>query len=284
MSNADFSQWKFPKNDPGKVLGWENTTGKYLENKSVQAESALLTAIAALTPTDGNVIVGNGTSWVAESGTTAYASLGVIPDASLPAKLKQSSLPADANDITETGWYKLSSGASNVPVAQSALLMHQAYDTDNAVQIWSSLSITGGIYIRRKNTGVWIAWRKLANVTDANTWAGAQTFDGAVIQTFETLTDGATITPDLSDCNLFKVTLGGNRTLANPTNITAGQAFEVYVTQDGTGSRTLAYGTYFEWPGGTAPVLSTAAGALDVLFFRCVSTTQIIGNIVQDFS
>ena len=36
-----------------------------------------LSDIAALTPTDGNFIVGNGTNWVAESGATARASLGL---------------------------------------------------------------------------------------------------------------------------------------------------------------------------------------------------------------
>lgn len=39
--------------------------------------SATLAAIGALTPTDGNFIVGNGTTWVAESGNTVLASIGV---------------------------------------------------------------------------------------------------------------------------------------------------------------------------------------------------------------
>jgi hypothetical protein len=43
----------------------------------VQAYDADLTAIAALAKTDGNFIVGNGSAWVAESGATARASLGV---------------------------------------------------------------------------------------------------------------------------------------------------------------------------------------------------------------
>jgi hypothetical protein len=42
-----------------------------------QALDADLTAIAGLANTDGNFIVGNGTTWVAESGATARASLGV---------------------------------------------------------------------------------------------------------------------------------------------------------------------------------------------------------------
>lgn len=40
-----------------------------------------LTAIGALTPADGNVIVGNGSTWVAESGNTVLASLGVTATA-----------------------------------------------------------------------------------------------------------------------------------------------------------------------------------------------------------
>lgn len=44
---------------------------------SVQAYDADLAAIAALAVTDGNIIVGNGSTWVAESGATARASLGV---------------------------------------------------------------------------------------------------------------------------------------------------------------------------------------------------------------
>ena len=42
-----------------------------------QAASATLTAIGALAVTDGNIIVGNGSTWVAESGATARTSLGL---------------------------------------------------------------------------------------------------------------------------------------------------------------------------------------------------------------
>jgi hypothetical protein len=43
----------------------------------VQAYSSRLGAIAALTPTDGNLIVGNGTTWVTQSGETARTTLGL---------------------------------------------------------------------------------------------------------------------------------------------------------------------------------------------------------------
>lgn len=90
-----------------------------------------------------------------------------------------------------------------------------------------------------------------------------------------TLTDGATITPNMSDSNNFTVTLGGNRTLANPSNIVAGQSGFFEIKQDATGSRTLALGSYFKTVGGAGITLSTAANAVDTLEYRVRSTTEI---------
>lgn len=65
LNNANESAFKAAVNlEPGvDVLGY----------------SSYLAAIAGLAVTDGNIIVGNGTTWVAESGATARASLGVDP-------------------------------------------------------------------------------------------------------------------------------------------------------------------------------------------------------------
>ena len=90
------------------------------------------------------------------------------------------------------------------------------------------------------------------------------------------LTDGATINWDMASGFNASVTLGGNRTLANPTNTIVGRTGAIVVTQDGTGSRTLAYGTNWEAAGGVFPVLSTAAGAKDVIFYWIQSSTSII--------
>lgn len=79
------------------------------------------------------------------------------------------------------------------------------------------------------------------------------------------LTDGATISVDATLSNNFRVTLGGNRTLANPTGLIDGQVINFRIKQDATGGRTLAYGTMYKFPGGSAPVLSTAANALDFM-------------------
>ena len=114
----------------------------------------------------------------------------------------------------------------------------------------------------------------------------AQTFTAAQRGTVTTLTDAATITPDFSASNNFTLTLGGTgRTLANPTNITAGQSGVIVIQQDGTGSRTITtYGSNFKFAGGTAPTLSTGANDLDVLSYYCVSSSVIVASLGADFS
>lgn len=106
--------------------------------------------------------------------------------------------------------------------------------------------------------------------------AQANVFTKAQTVTPVTLTDATTIATDASLSNTFTVTLGGNRTLGNPTNMTNGAIYNWRVTQDGTGSRTLAYGSKFKWPGGTAPTLTTTAGAVDFISGQYFSDTDTI--------
>jgi hypothetical protein len=62
--------------------------------------------------------------------------------------------------------------------------------------------------------------------------------------------------------------LGGNRTLAAPTNSSTGQFISILVIQDGTGSRTLSFNAVYEFKDDTAPTLTTTASKGDVFVFR----------------
>ncbi|MGB0972705.1 MAG: DUF2793 domain-containing protein, partial [Mycobacterium sp.] len=81
------------------------------------------------------------------------------------------------------------------------------------------------------------------------------------------LTDGATIDWDTADGTNVHVTLAGNRTMNAPTNLRAGQLYTLEVIQDGTGSRTVTWNAVFLWAAGTAPTLTSAGGARDLLMF-----------------
>jgi hypothetical protein len=114
-----------------------------------------------------------------------------------------------------------------------------------------------------------------ASTTTLAGLAVTQSFTKAQRGSVVALTDAATIAVDLSLGNNFSVTLAGNRTLGAPTNQTAGQSGVIVVTQDGTGSRTLAYNSVYKFAGGTAPTLTTTASAVDVLAYYVESATRI---------
>ncbi|MCK5603829.1 hypothetical protein KAR91_18215 [Candidatus Pacearchaeota archaeon] len=97
------------------------------------------------------------------------------------------------------------------------------------------------------------------------------------------LTDAATISWNLSVNQVAKVTLEDNRILGAPTNQADGATYILRVIQDGTGSRTLTYNATFKFPGGTAPTLSTGAGAVDILTFIS-DGTNMYGVCQLDFS
>ena len=78
--------------------------------------------------------------------------------------------------------------------------------------------------------------------------------------------------------------MGGNRTLANPTNLTAGQSGVLVISQDSTGSRTLAFGSYWKFAGGTAPTLTTTASASDVIVYFVDSATRITAQVLLNVS
>ena len=107
-------------------------------------------------------------------------------------------------------------------------------------------------------------------VTDA-----AQTFSAAQRGTITTLTSASTVTPDFAASNNYTLTLGHNATIANPTNLTAGQSGSIFLVQDGTGSRTAAWGSYWDFTGGVAPVLTTTASAVDRIDYVVRSSTSI---------
>lgn len=97
------------------------------------------------------------------------------------------------------------------------------------------------------------------------------------------LTDGATVAVDASMSNNYRLILGGNRTLANPTNLSDGMVLNFKIKQDGTGSRTLAYDTKYKFPGGSTPTLTTTASRVDLLCCVYDGTDDILMcNLLKD--
>lgn len=112
--------------------------------------------------------------------------------------------------------------------------------------------------------------------SSSNSWSGTNDFtliptvNSTYVYAYGTdtpqaLTDGASIAWSVAIYPNAKVTLGGNRALANFTGAHIGQTLTLAITQDGTGSRTLSYGTAYDFGAFGTPTLSTAAGKIDIL-------------------
>ena len=142
-----------------------------------------------------------------------------------------------------------------------------------ATSIASRLPLAGGTI-----TGTVSAQSLYVSALGANTTAtmGKRIrMDGAAVADLVSLTDAVSITVDFNTAQNFIIQLGGNRTLAAPTNCVAGQVGSIIVVQDGTGSRTLSYASNWKFPGGTAPTLTTDANLIDRIDYIVYTSTAV---------
>jgi hypothetical protein len=111
-----------------------------------------------------------------------------------------------------------------------------------------------------------------------------QTFSGGQRTSETTLTSSSnSVAIDFNDNNDFKHTLSENTTFANPSNMTVGQKGRIAITQDST-ARTLAFGSYWKFPNGATPEVSTGNGAIDMLYYDVRTSTFIASNLVKGFA
>ncbi len=155
-------------------------------------------------------------------------------------------------------------GALRTGTSSGNTALLQAYDVDGAAyttfgtltagntptfNLASSVTL-GGVGIATLNTNVWLQQQGFTRVslTDASTitW-NAQTQQSAYV--------------------LLTSAVGGTRALGAPSNLVSGFTYILVVQQSSTGSNALTYNSVYKWPGGVAPVLSTANNAIDILTF-----------------
>lgn len=95
------------------------------------------------------------------------------------------------------------------------------------------------------------------------------------------ITFGATTTIDFTTLINGSIILTGNISTMNVTAL-AGKSGQIRFLQDATGSRTTVWSSVFKFPGGATPILSTAANAVDVLFYSCITTASCYASLVQN--
>lgn len=118
----------------------------------------------------------------------------------------------------------------------------------------------------------------LKALTTVNVWSAGNAMTPVV------LTDGATVTPNLNLGGNFTWIIGGNRTLANPSNLVDGAVIAIMVKQDGTGGRTITYGSLWDFPNGVDAQPADGASDYSLITGIYSSTfSRIFTNIAKNF-
>jgi hypothetical protein len=145
----------------------------------VQAYDADLAAIAALAKTDGNFIVGNGSTWVAESGATVRTSLGLGTLATLSS--------VNAATITDN-----SVGAAELNVSGNGTAGQALVSDGDGTMTWSTISVTDNdVSVANLQTRL----GQISTATNIGTGASADfTFSSDVIVTGDLTVNGTTTT------------------------------------------------------------------------------------------
>jgi len=149
-------------------------------------------------------------------------------------------------------------------------------DHANAVGIYQSGTATINIFAGFTAHGSTTAPTDMLTITGNNRVITGQQWSDRFA-----LTDGATINTNWNNGNTQSVTLGGNRTMAAPTNPKDGATYTYIIKQDATGSRTLTWFT-IKWAGGTAPVLTTTANKYDIITLK-YDGTNYYGTAALNF-
>ena len=108
-------------------------------------------------------------------------------------------------------------------------------------------------------------------------------FTKAYLSAQVTTTYAASWAPNLSLSNAFFMTLSGNLSLLNPTNMVAGGVYKIVLRQDNTGARTIAYDTYYKFASGAITTLSTTPNYYDVLTLTVIDASNILCTLDKGY-
>ena len=260
-------------------IGTANTRITSVSDYAVALSSTLATSIgnsnSAITALSATMATSIGT---ANTRITSVSDYAVALSATITSRI--TALSATVATSIGTANTRITS-VSNYAVALSSTLATSIGSSNSAITALSATMATS-IASRLPLAGGTITGTVSAQEVDVSslglgTVAGAKrlTMSGAAVAQYTSLTDAATIAVDLNTAQNFIVQLGASRALGNPTNCVAGQTGSIIVIQDGTGSRALSYSGNWKFIGGTAPTLSTAAGAIDRLDYIVYTSTAV---------
>ena len=178
-----------------------------------------------------------------------------------------------------------------------------AEPTETYAFMWWADTTTGLLKIRNAADTDWVTVGTLASAnlgliptTAIGSTVQAYDADTAktdVVQSFSAAQRGSTsaltssggsIASNFATRNNFTHTFTENTTLANPSNLVAGQSGVIVFTQHASSPKTLAFGSYWKFQEASIPTVSTINSAVDVLVYYVESSTRISARLITNLS
>lgn len=270
-------------------------TGEYSGTWGTQVNTGLTALVdssiagtASITMTAANYTLSNNNG-AADEARAMFLVLGGTPGASYqvicPAVSK---LYFVTNNTGFAQTVKTSAGSGiSVPNGASMTLRCDGTNVVVAQNYFASMTLGSALPVASGGTGITAFGTGVATALGQNVTGsggivlatsptlGAATFTGGAQTTPSAVTFSATaMTVDCNLSNVFSTTFTANvttaPTISNPRN---GQTINWFITQDGTGGRTMTWPSSFRWPTGATRTLSTAANSVDLLVATYLSST-----------
>jgi hypothetical protein len=226
--------------------------------------------------TGGNVITTTGIGSVGIGTTNPRSPLEVRVSRTSSTSATVLTLSDDVTGAQTNGVFKAIRSASNGNASVSEIRFIETDGTNNNTAIALVTAPTAGTLIE----GFRLHSNSNVGIGSTVPTAKLNVVGNAVGNIVGLGTTNATTTLDLSAGNNFSLTLVGNINIANPSNIVAGQSGFISIVQDGTGSRTVGWGSYWDFPASTAPTLTTTANGVDVVAYYVRTTTSIAADAI----
>jgi len=237
-------------------------------------------------------VVWNGTDFVKVTSSVvnlASGVTGILPIANGGTATATPALVAGAN-VTITGTWPNQTIAAASP--GSGTVTAVSVVSANGLAGTSSGGATPALTLSTSVTGVLkgngTAISAAVAGTDYVTPTGTETLTNKTIEagtftngyTEETVTANTSTayTIDLANGTVQYLTLTGNCTYTFPTPV-AGKSFILVQKQDGTGSRTVTWPASVDWPGATAPTLTSTASKADKFVFTAIDGSNWLGSV-----
>lgn len=213
------------------------------------------------------------------SSTDTNGNINLTPNGTGSVVVSKADINGGTVDGTSVGASSASTGAFTTLSATGQLTSTVADGT--APMVVTSTTKVANLNVDKLDGADWAAPAALGSTTPAAATVTTITAKKGVGTPVALTSSSASIAVDMSDSN-FTHTFTENTTLANPTNLTAGQSGVIVFTQHASSPKTLAFGSYWDFPSGTVPTVTASNSAVDVLAYYVNSSTSITAKLLGD--